>query len=500
MGKLFLFDTTLRDGEQSPGCSMRTEEKVEFARQLERLRIDVIEAGFASSSDGDLESISAISETVKNCTVASLCRCRTSDIDLGAEAVKKAVDPMLHVFLATSPIHMKYKLSMREDDVLEAVKQSVAYARRFAAKVEFSAEDATRSDRDFLVRVVNTAVKAGACIINLPDTVGYSMPDEIAEMYAYVMQRTDKADEVIFSTHNHNDLGLAVSNTLAAVRAGARQVECTVNGIGERAGNAALEEVVMAMKTRSKLFDADMSVDTRQIYRTSKLLSSITGMQIPYNKAIVGRNAFSHEAGIHQHGVLKSPLTYEIITPESVGAHANKMVLGKHSGKHAIEVALKDMGYSMSPDELVQVYTEFKTLADVKKNLTRKDLEVIASHKQKVVLENGYKLEGYIINSVSKQSAMAMVKLTKDGVLKMKTCEGDGPVDAAFKAVNTITNKDFKLADFSLYAVTEGKDALGEAVIKLALGEKTMLGRGVSTDIIEASLMGYINAVNKLLF
>ena len=501
MDKIIVFDTTLRDGEQAPGYSMNVSEKVNMARQLERLGVDVIEAGFAASSNGDLEAIKAISATVEKATVASLARARREDIDLAYEAVKDAKHPRIHIFLATSPIHIEYKLKMSKDEVIDRIYDSVSYAKTLVDDIQFSCEDATRSERDFLIQAVETAIEAGATTINIPDTVGYSEPGETEDLFKYIKANAKGIDKVVLSTHNHDDLGLAVANTLSAVKAGARQVEGTINGIGERAGNAALEEIIMGIKTRRDLYGADTDVDTKEIYRTSKLLSSIVGASIPSNKAIVGRNAFKHEAGIHQHGILASRATYEIIDPKDVGILDSEIVLGKHSGRHAVEQEINNLGYELTESDIEDVYEKFIALADKKKSVSQKDLEAILTNKKKVTVGNGYRLVSYTIVTDEKERARASVILTREGENCRMTAEGDGPVAAAFNAVNDIVGQSFTLIDFQIQSVTEGEDALGEAVIRLKNNNgRTTVGRGVSTDIIEAALLGYINAVNKLLF
>lgn len=501
MSKIIVLDTTLRDGEQSPGCSMHADEKLEMAKQLERLNVDFIEAGFAASSHEDFNSIKMIAYALKRSGVVSLARATKRDVELAGEALKGAVRPRLHVFLATSPIHLARKLKIDEARALELIEENIRYARNFTDDVQFSCEDAFRSDRDFLVKVADLAIKSGASTVNFPDTVGYASPFEVESLFRYMREHVANADKAVFGCHNHNDLGQAVANTLAAIRGGAGQVECTVNGIGERAGNAALEEVVMAIDTRQDFYGATTDVDTTQIYRTSKMLSAITGMKIPRNKAIVGKNAFAHEAGIHQHGVMNDRSTYEIMSPVKVGVPENNMVLGKHSGKHAVQETLSRMGYNFSDDEIAGIYDRFKELTERKKNITEKDLEALITSKRKQATASEYKLVEYVITSVSKLAATAMIKLSKGEEMVEKTCRGDGPVDAAFKAINEIAGKPFNLVDYSLNAVTEGEDALGEAIIRLGLDDnRAVLGRAVSTDIIEASVLGYINAVNKLLF
>lgn len=497
--RIKIFDTTLRDGEQSPGCSMDLSEKLEMARQLEKLNVDVIEAGFAIASPGDMESIAAIAREMKNTVVCSLARALPKDIDAAYEAVKNAVAPRIHTFIATSPVHMQYKLRMTQEQVLERTAKMVAYAKKYLGDVEFSAEDACRSDLDFLVKVFETAIENGATTINIPDTVGYITPSEMFDIITYIKNNTMGIEKVDLSVHCHNDLGMAVANSLSAVRAGATQVECTINGIGERAGNASLEEIVMAIATRGGFLEAETRVETRQIYRTSKLLQSIIGIQVPPNKAIVGANAFAHEAGIHQHGVLAERSTYEIMTPESIGIPQNLMVLGKHSGKHAFETRLKDLGYDVTPERLNVLFEHFKMVADKKKVISDRDIEAIIGGRSMGEVPEHYTLDSFVINSGNIISATARITLKAgDEKLENVAC-GDGPVDAAFKAINMITGKDYKLEDYSLRAVTEGEDALGEAVVKISCCGETVTGRGVSTDVIEASIKAYLNGVNKCL-
>ncbi|MBE7018580.1 MAG: 2-isopropylmalate synthase [Ruminococcaceae bacterium] len=493
-----IFDTTLRDGEQSPGCSMNLTEKIEVAKQLELLNVDIIEAGFAIASPMDFESVKTIAETVKNATVASLARATCKDIDAAYEAVKGAVNPRIHTFLATSPIHMQYKLKMSEDEVIARVKEMVSYAKKYCSDVEFSAEDASRSDKDFLARVMETAIAAGATTVNIPDTVGYSTPLEFASYITYLKEHVSNIDKADISVHCHNDLGMAVANSLAAVRAGATQVECTVNGIGERAGNTSLEEVAMAIKTRGDYYDAVTNINTRQIYRSSKLISAITGVSIPPNKAITGANAFAHESGIHQHGMLKNRSTYEIMTPESIGKPAEQMVLGKHSGRHAFEERLEILGYRLTKEELDRSFEHFKVLADKKKSITDRDIEALLANK-KVQIHETYTLERFVINSGNTITSTAMIKVKSGDDFIEKVATGDGPIDAAFKTINQITERNFVLRDYVIHAVTEGEDALGEAVVKLNLDGKKATGRAISTDIVEASIKAYLNGVNKLI-
>jgi 2-isopropylmalate synthase len=495
--RIKIFDTTLRDGEQSPGCSMNLQEKLEVAAQLEKLNVDVIEAGFAIASLGDFESVSEIAKVVKNAIVASLCRAVEQDIDRAWEAVKHAVHPRIHTFLATSPIHMKYKLKMSEDEVLERTGYAVAYAKKYCSDVEFSAEDASRSDKEFLVKVFSKAIANGATVINVPDTVGYSSPEEMAAYISYVKNHVDGIEKAEVSVHCHNDLGLAVSNTLASIMAGATQAECTINGIGERAGNTSLEEVVMNLRTRKDYYNADCGIDIKHIYHSSKLIQTITGIPVAPTKAIVGSNAFAHEAGIHQHGVLAERTTYEIMSPQEIGIPQNKMVLGKHSGRHAFADRLTELGYSLNTQEIDEAFARFKILADKKKVISDGDLDALAAMKLEPVNQH-YKLDNFVINSGSKITATATISLQVDDKIIEQVSGGDGPIDAAYKAVNTIINKKIELDDYSIHAATEGEDALGEVIVKLSMDDKKTVGRGVSTDIIEASILAYLNGVNKL--
>ncbi len=500
--RVYIFDTTLRDGEQSPGCSMNLQEKIEVAKQLERLKVDVIEAGFAIASPGDFQSVKAVAETIKDCTVASLSRAITQDIDRSWEALKKAANPRIHTFIATSDIHMKYKLKMSPEDVLERARSMVAYAKKYCSDVEFSAEDASRSRPEFLYRVFETAINAGATVINVPDTVGYTTPEEFYELIKNVRENVPNIDKAIIAVHCHNDLGMAVANTLAAARAGATQLECTLNGIGERAGNAALEEIVMVLKTRPHIFNLDCRIDTTQIHRSSRLLSSITGVSVQPNKAIVGANAFAHESGIHQHGVLAEKSTYEIMTPESIGLTQNNMVLGKHSGRHAFEDRLKSMGYQLTKSELDQTFEQFKILADKKKVVQDADIEVLLAQKA-VEIPQTYQLDRFVINTGNTITATASVRLIKHNGTQMvieEVSTGDGPMDAAFKAIEKIAGISFILEDYRLRSVTEGQDAQGEAHVKIRRDTQVYTGKGVSTDVFEASVLSYINAINKMIY
>jgi 2-isopropylmalate synthase len=498
MRKIKIFDTTLRDGEQSPGMSMNLKEKIEMAKQLEKLGVDIIEAGFAISSDGDFTSVKTIAETVVNAEVASLARASEKDIDTAWQAVKGANNPRIHLFLATSPLHMKYKLELSEDEVLQKAIAMTKYAKKYTNNVQFSAEDATRSELDFLARVVEGAIKAGATTINLPDTVGYFLPEEYFEFITKLREKVDILNNVTISAHCHDDLGLGVANSLAGIRAGAGQVECTINGIGERAGNAAMEEIVMGLYTRSEYYQASTGVNTKEIVRSSSLLSRITGVKVQPNKAIVGENAFAHESGIHQHGVLKNASTYEIMTPESVGLTENNLVLGKHSGKHAFRDRVESLGFSVSDDELAIAFEKFKSLADKKKKVYDKDIEAIIA-KEAVQVPKIYQLLSFVINSGNTITSTAVIKMKKSDKELEKIAIGDGPINAAFKAIDKLVGQKLELYDFKLGAVTEGEDALGDAsVVVKAESGKLYSGRGLSTDVIEASIMAYVNAINKL--
>jgi 2-isopropylmalate synthase len=496
MTTIKIFDTTLRDGEQSPGCSMNLQEKIEVARQLEKLNVDVIEAGFAIASPGDFVSVKTIAETVKNATVASLSRALKKDIDRAYEAVKGAVSPRIHTFLATSPIHMEYKLKMTPEEVLAQAVEAVSYAKTLCSDVEFSAEDASRSEPEFLYRVFEAVIKAGATCINVPDTVGYAMPEEFYELIHGVKENVRGIEKIDLSVHCHNDLGLGVANTLAAIRAGATQAECTINGIGERAGNASLEEIVMALTTRKDLYGFATNINTRQIYNASRLISTITGVSVQPNKAIVGANAFAHEAGIHQHGVLANKKTYEIMTPESIGLPENVIVLGKHSGKHAFSERLKDLGYALNDEQLGAAFEKFKMLADRKKDVSDLDLRALVQ-ADTFEMPNEYIFDTFVINSGNKMTATAVVKLVhEDGVVE-EAATGDGPVDAAFNAVERCVGESFVLEDYIVRSVTGGKDAQGEVIVKLEKDGKKARGRGLSTDVVEASVKAYIDAINR---
>lgn len=492
-----IFDTTLRDGEQSPGCSMNLQEKLELARQLELLKVDIIEAGFAISSPGDFKSVQAIANAIKDCSVASLARARKEDIDAAYDAVKGNVNPRIHLFLATSPIHMEYKLKMKPDAVLQTAFDMVKYARTLCPNVEFSAEDATRSELDFLAKITQKVIEAGATTVNIPDTVGYSTPDEMFERITYLMKNVKNIENIDISVHNHNDLGLGVANALAAVLAGATQIEATINGIGERAGNSSLEEIVMALNTRKAFYDAECRVDTTQIFKTSKMLSSIIGVPVQPNKAIVGANAFAHEAGIHQHGMLANRSTYEIMTPQSIGIPANKMVLGKHSGRHALEDRLKELGYNFEKDEIDRVFAQFKDLADKKKIVTDNDISALATAKASNG-ESGITLVDFKVTTGHTDVSEASVTLEKNGELLVAKTQGNGPIDALFNSVDKALNDEFDLVSYNILSVDADKDALGEVSVKLNYNSDTVVGRGLSTDIIKSSLFAYLNAVAKV--
>lgn len=498
MRRIKVFDTTLRDGEQSPGCSMNLSEKLEMARQLDALGVDIIEAGFAIASPEDFKSVEAISQTVKNCKVASLARCTKGDIDAAWNAVKGAKYPRIHVFIATSDIHMEYKLKMTREQVLASITEHVSYARAYCEDVEFSAEDASRSEWEFLSKCCETAIKAGATTLNIPDTVGYSTPMEMFDLISYLREHTPGIDKVDISAHCHDDLGMAVANSLACVMAGATQVECTVNGIGERAGNASLEEIAMALKTRREYYQAETGINTTQIYKSSKLLASITGVPISPSKAIVGANAFAHESGIHQHGVIANALTYEIMKSTDVGIPQNTMVLGKHSGKHALKDRLSQLGYEVTKEQLDGIFVRFKALADKKKSLTDGDIEALALANVRSAAPQTYELAGHMVTTGRDTTNIAAIKIKTGDEIREEVAIGSGPIYAAFRAVDIITGVDAALESFSLNAVTDGEDAMGEAVVKLRYKDELYTGRGLSTDVIESSIKAYINGINKI--
>jgi 2-isopropylmalate synthase len=493
-----VLDTTLRDGEQAPGCSMNLTEKLEVAKKLELLGVDIIEAGFPASSPGDLESVRAIAGLIRNSTVAALARCVEKDIDACGESLVKAADPRIHVFLATSPVHMKYKLKISPAGVLRQAVDSVRYARRLCADVEFSAEDAFRSDPAFVCRVFGAVIKAGASTVNFPDTVGYAMTGEFGERVRYVREHTPGMEKARFSVHCHNDLGLAAANSIAAIENGADQVECTVNGIGERAGNASLEEIVMALRVRKDYLDADTRIDSSQIYGTSRLVSQVTGVKVQPNKAVVGENAFAHEAGIHQHGVLANRETYEIMTPESVGIPKNRMVLGKHSGKHALGDRIRELGLEVSAENLEKVFEEFKILADKKKTVSDRDIEALMMGVAAAVPET-WRLDHWAVNTGSALGASGTVRLQRRGGRAEKlVAMGNGPIDSIFRAINRIIGKEPELELYEIGAITGGSASQGETMVKIAWKGRRYNGRGVSTDVIESSIKAYISAINAM--
>lgn len=494
--RIIIFDTTLRDGEQSPGCSMNLEEKLKMARQLERLQVDVIEAGFPIASEGDFQAVREISKEIRNCTIAGLARATRGDIDRAWEALRFAAKPRIHTFIATSDIHLEYKLKRTREEVLQQAREAVAYAKSLCPEVEFSAEDAGRSDLDYLCQVIEAVIDAGAVVVNIPDTVGYCLPSEFGEKIATLRRKVANIDKAIISVHCHNDLGLAVSNSLAAIQNGARQVECTINGIGERAGNASLEEIIMTIFVRNDLLGYNCGVKTEEIYRSSKLLSNLTGVAVQANKAIVGKNAFAHEAGIHQDGVLKKAITYEIMTPQTVGLPSSHIVMGKHSGRHALVKRYSDLGFELSKEELDKAYLLFTKLADRKKLIFDEDLLVIIHDGIRVIPET-YHLK-YIQTIGGNQTiASATVRLAKEENILTDSATGDGPIDASYKAIDRITGMNGKLMDFSLQSVTRGKDAVGEVFVHVEFDNTTYTGQAASSDIIDASARAYLHALNK---
>ncbi|MGH9014089.1 MAG: 2-isopropylmalate synthase [Acidimicrobiia bacterium] len=497
MEQVRIFDTTLRDGEQSPGISLDVAEKLEIAEQLARLGVDIIEAGFPIASQGDFEAVEAIARSVRGATIAGLSRTGFQDIDRAWDAVRHAERPRLHVFIATSPIHMKKKLRMTEDEVKGEAGAGVARAKGYTDDVEFSPEDGSRSDPDFMCEVCQIAVDNGATTINIPDTVGYGVPEEFAGLIAYVLDRV-KGDYVV-STHCHNDLGLAVANSLAGVKAGARQVECAINGLGERAGNAALEEVVMAIGTRSDYFGhVETGVRTEELARTSRIVSRLTGYPVQYNKAVVGRNAFAHEAGIHQHGVLEDRETYEIIDATTVGQEAAQIVLGKHSGRHAFSDSLAKMGIRIQGDALNSAFTRFKELADRKVQITEADLEAIVAEELGAGYVHRFDIVSLDLHGGTSSTPTAKVVLSDYDQKRDAEASGNGMIDAAIAAIAEATGVTGRLTDFTVSAVTGGGDALGDVVVQLDVDGMKVSGRGVSTDVVEASARAYLNAVNKV--
>lgn len=496
--RVVFFDTTLRDGEQTPGVNLNITEKVQIALQLERLGVEIIEAGFAASSKGDFAAVQAVAEAVREPVVCSMCRAVPGDIEAAAHALEHARRRRIHVVIATSDLHMRYKLKKTPEEVLELTRDSVRLARNFADDVEFSAEDASRSDADFLYRVLDIAIREGATTINIPDTVGYSTPLEFEQLIRGIRENVSGIDRVVLSAHCHNDLGLGVACSLAGVRAGVRQLECTINGLGERAGNAALEELAMAIKTRGEFYGCDIGLDTRQLTRTSKLVSSLTGVEVQPNKAIVGQNAFRHQSGIHQHGVLANRSTYQIIDPQDVGVPRAGIVLGKLSGRHAFEEHLHEMGYQLTQEELADAFARFKALCDRKKDVSDRDIAALLD-KRISEIPDVYALESYQVFAGNKLNATATIALRHDGMEHVEAAVGTGSVDACFKAIDRLVGMELQLDSYSIKAVTEGADALGEVTVRIRHATGTFLGKGISTDVVEASILAYINAVNRML-
>ena len=493
-----IFDTTLRDGEQSPGISLNLDEKVEIAEQLSRLGVDVIEAGFPITSVGDFSAVKQISQVVRNATICALARCASADIERAAESMKDAVRSRIHVFISTSPIHMEKKLQMAPEKVLDMAVKGVQKARNLCAEVEFSAEDATRSEPAFLTEVFSRVIEAGATILNVPDTVGYTMPTEYEALIRFLFANVRGIDRCIVSAHCHDDLGLAVANSLAAVRAGARQIECAVNGIGERAGNCSLEEAVMALRTRKDLMGLQTHVVTQEILRTSRLVSSRTGFAIPPNKAIVGRNAFAHESGIHQDGVLKERRTYEIMDPRDIGDLSSALVLGKHSGRHALRAQLESMGFTLTEEELARVFTRFKELTDCKFTVTGDDLAAIVADERRREHHARFVLEHLEVHTATGKPPLARAVVREGAASREGMAIGDGPVAAVLAAVAQAAGIPAKLITYSVGAVSGGTDALGEVTIQFEVGPTRVFGRAVSTDVVEASAQAYIDAMGKL--
>jgi len=497
--RVYIFDTTLRDGEQSPGYSMNTEEKLLLARQLERLGVDIIEAGFPIASEGDFDAVRQIAKEIKKSQVAGLARANRTDIERAWQAIKGAAFPRIHTFISSSDIHLKYQLRKTREQVLKEAVAAVKLAKSYTENVEFSPMDATRSDKDYLVEMVSAVIDAGATTVNIPDTVGYAIPEEFGKLIAYLFENVKNIGETIISVHCHNDLGLAVANSLAAIRNGARQVECTVNGIGERAGNTAMEEIVMALQTRKDLFGLYTKINTEQIYKTSRLLTQITGIPVQPNKAIVGANAFAHESGIHQDGLIKEKITYEIMTPQSVGISDTHIVLGKHSGRNAIAHHLKKMGYNLTEEQITKIAARVKELADIKKDIYDEDLEVILAEE---IYRGEDKYTLVYLNVVS--GNVAIPTATMEIQIGQETVRaagfGNGPVDAAFAAIRNITKTNYPLMKYVVNAITGGSDAQGETMVQLKYNGHSVVGRGSHPDVIVASAKAYINALNRLEF
>lgn len=499
MSRVYIFDTTLRDGEQTPGISLSVEEKLEIARQLAKLQVDVIEAGFPVASPGDFEATAAIAAEIEGPAIAALARATAKDIKAAAAALKQAKQPLIHTFIATSPIHMEYKLRKRPNQVMQMAIEAVAHARGFADDVEFSAEDATRSDWVFLAEILAAVIEAGATRINVPDTVGYTTPEEYRRLIQYLKDSVPEIHRCQLSVHCHNDLGLAVANSLAALQAGATQVECTINGLGERAGNASLEEIVMALATRQDTYGLETKIVTEHIYRTSHLVSVLTGISVQPNKAIVGANAFAHESGIHQDGFLKAPSTYEIMTPQSIGLHQSRLVLGKHSGRHAFREKLKEMGYHLTEIELEKAFERFISLADKKKEISDRDLEALLK-EDLIAVPESFVLDYIHVSSGNSTVPTATVRLLRGEVVVEEAACGAGPIDAVYRAIDRASGIMVQLQSYALRAVTGGKDALGEVTVRITSKGSDYVGRGMSTDVIEASAKAYVHALNKLVY
>jgi 2-isopropylmalate synthase len=497
--KIVVFDTTLRDGEQSPGATMNIKEKMEVARQLARLGVDVMEAGFPISSQGDFDAVKAIADAELGPVIAGLARAKEIDIDAAGKAVGKK--GRIHTFIATSSIHMEKKLHMKPEEVLKTAVNSVKHARTFTPDVEFSCEDAGRTDWGFMVDIVTAVIEAGATTVNIPDTVGYCAPWEFAEQIKYLKEKCSNIDKAVISVHCHNDLGMSVANSLAAIRAGAGQVECTINGLGERAGNASLEEIVMNLKVRRDFYQADTNINTHELYKASRLVSQVTGIRVQPNKAIVGGNAFAHEAGIHQDGIIKERTTYEIMTADSVGWKGESMVMGKHSGRNAFSRRMEELGYKLSKEEIERAFEEFKRLCDQKKAVYDEDLIAIVDEQVFVdkSASGGWELDYLNTNSGTATIPTATVRLKKGNESFLDSGTGDGPIDAAFKAIERIVGQPFHLEEYAIDAVTGGKDAIGSVRVKVTCGDKTARGRGASTDIITASIKAYLSAINSIL-
>lgn len=497
--RIIIFDTTLRDGEQSPGASMNTEEKLEVAQALADLNVDVIEAGFPIASPGDFEAVRRIAQEIDGPAICALARCNREDVERAAEAVRPARRPRIHVFLATSAIHRQYKLNMAKEEILRRAVEGVALARSLCDDVEFSPEDASRTELDFLAQVVEAAVRAGASTVNIPDTVGYATPDEFSRLFRHLFHNVSNIDRTIVSVHCHNDLGLAVANSLAAVQQGARQIECTINGIGERAGNCSLEEIVMALATRKDQYGCDTGVQTKRLYPTSRLVANITGIHVQRNKAIVGQNAFAHEAGIHQDGMLKHRTTYEIIHPEDVGIPRTELVLGKHSGRHALRQRVHDLGYKVDDAQLDELFEEFKRLSDKKKEIFDADIEALIEKRLQAGVKT-WELMSLHTNSGTSCEPSATVTLRRSDGREFRKAEfGDGPIDAIFRAIETVTGyKGVRLTDYQVRSVTGGKDAQGEVYVEVKHDGKVYRARSASTDIVEASAIAFLNAVNRI--